>query len=184
MDWAADVTDGPCRSPGPAQSQSGCRNRAAQDLTVARLLWAVALMSLRPNLARFLSLPSDKRTMTVVRFLGLRHLLQAGCTRSATSRQVGIILDLLHSISMLLLAVLDIRRRRMAFVDAAVACGFVLGGLAAGATNQEGNRETDVAGLLLLGQPCPTRAGSIVMKRIRQSHGCLRLSDTVEAWSP
>jgi len=60
-----------------------------------------------------------------------------------------------HSVSMLLLALLDARRRRVALVDAVVACGFALGGLAALAANHGVHREVIETGCGSVGHLTP-----------------------------
>jgi len=130
------MTNGPGRSQGSIHLRSGRQNRAVQGFAVARLGWGIALLSLRPSQARSLSLPSDKRMMMIARLLGLRHLIQAVCTRTRPSRQVGVVVDMVHSVSMLLVALSDAKRRKAALLDAAVAGGFAIVGLATVTANQ------------------------------------------------
>jgi hypothetical protein len=89
----------------------------------------------------------DTRSITVARALGLRHLVQAAWSRgSRSSQQVGAVIDLLHGASMLLLALCDAKRRRVALLDAGVACAFALGGRASRA-NDRVTLEADTDGI-------------------------------------
>ncbi|MBG0739891.1 hypothetical protein IV500_10885 [Paeniglutamicibacter antarcticus] len=85
---------------------------------------------------RVAGLRLDDRAAAVVRVLGARHLLQAvavsavqavaeqGSSLSGTAHRLGAAVDVLHSASMVLLALADAKRRRAALMDAAVACLF------------------------------------------------------------
>ncbi|MCZ2401967.1 hypothetical protein IV498_01890 [Paenarthrobacter sp. Z7-10] len=67
----------------------------------------------------------DSRAAAVVRVLGARHLLQAAVLGLAPAspmlHRCGSVVDVLHSASMVLLAVFDRRRRSAALADAVVA---------------------------------------------------------------
>jgi hypothetical protein len=71
--------------------------------------------------------PVDSRTLTVTRLLGARHLVQAFVSGLIPTRRVlvvGGLVDLSHSASMALLGEFDPGRRRLAWVDGAVAAGW------------------------------------------------------------
>ncbi|GAA2047852.1 hypothetical protein [Leifsonia soli] len=73
----------------------------------------------------------DKRLRVVLRILGARHLVQAALAmrRPRAAHPIGGVVDLLHSATMLTLALLDHRRRRAATLNAAVAALFAAGEL-------------------------------------------------------
>jgi hypothetical protein len=79
-----------------------------------------------------LGVPTDRRAQVVVRILGTRHLLQAGAVATTPDHRdalaVGSVVDALHAISMVALAAVDRRRRRLAVADAGVATAFALAG--------------------------------------------------------
>lgn len=100
---------------------------------MARVGWGGLLVVAAPRLIRAIGLPSDTRTIVVVRVLGLRHLVQAAVVRQkASSVRVGAWIDLIHGSSMVVFALLDAPKRRAALLDAVVAFGFAAGGLATG----------------------------------------------------
>ena len=68
----------------------------------------------------------DERLRTTVRILGARHIVQALLTVASRGRlhRVGGVVDLVHAASMLGLAAVDARRRRVAIVSAAIATLF------------------------------------------------------------
>jgi hypothetical protein len=74
----------------------------------------------------------DRRARLVLRVLGARHLIQAGVVSSAPARgralAVGCGVDAIHAASMVLLAAVDRRRRRLAVADAGVAGAFAATG--------------------------------------------------------
>ena len=73
----------------------------------------------------------DWRGRTLARVLGVRHLLQAiVSTRTGidAQRQMGSVVDRMDAASMLVVAVLNPRRRRLALIDATVASLFSLAG--------------------------------------------------------
>ena len=68
--------------------------------------------------------------MATMRVLGLRHLVQAAVVGGRGQHvRGGALVDLLHGVSMLLLACIDTRRRKAALLDAGVAFAFAAGGL-------------------------------------------------------
>lgn len=81
----------------------------------------------------------DSRASAVVRVLGARHVLQATVLGLVPGVRVlhscGSAVDILHSASMVLLAVFDRRRRTAALADAAVAALFAIAELRAGRRN-------------------------------------------------
>ena len=101
-------------------------------LSKVRVSWGCFLLVLPSGLTRAVGLPSDKRFMETMRVLGLRHLVQAAVVGGRSRRAlVGVLVDLIHGTSMLLLACVDTRRRRAALLDACVAFSFAAGGLTA-----------------------------------------------------
>lgn len=74
----------------------------------------------------------DRRARLVLRVLGTRHLIQAGVVSSTGARRwalaVGCGVDAIHAASMVLLAAVDRRRRRLAVADAGVAGAFAATG--------------------------------------------------------
>lgn len=84
--------------------------------------------------ARRLGVELDHHARVVVRVLATRQLLQAAVTAAMPTtdvRHLGAGVDALHAASMVALAVVDSRRRRMALADAAVATAFaIIGGRA------------------------------------------------------
>ena len=67
----------------------------------------------------------DARVRAVMRILGARHLIQAvavGAVPTSTALHLGAgVVDALHSVSMIALAIADRRRRRPAAMDAVIA---------------------------------------------------------------
>ena len=108
-------------------------SRAQTAFAVARVSWGCMLLVLPLRLVRTLGLPSDRRAIATIRVLGLRHLVQAAVVGDRGRRiRVGALVDLLHIVSMLLLARFDVPRRRAALFDATVAFGLGAGGLIVG----------------------------------------------------
>lgn len=70
--------------------------------------------------------PADDRARIVSRILGARHLAQAALTAKgdAVAHLLGGAVDLTHSASMVLLALVDRRRRREAATSATIALAF------------------------------------------------------------
>ncbi len=86
--------------------------------------------------------PADRRTRRTVRVLGGRQLVQAvgtGADPTATVLAVGAAVDVVHGLTMVVLAVVDRRRRRVALGDALIAAAFACVGvaLAAGAWRRQ-----------------------------------------------
>jgi hypothetical protein len=79
-----------------------------------------------------LGVPTDRRARVVVRILGARYLLQAGAVSTTPDHRdalaVGSVVDAIHAVSMVLLAAVDRRRRRLAVADAGAATAFALAG--------------------------------------------------------
>ncbi len=100
-------------------------------LEMTRLAYGALLLSSPDAVARAVGAGRlDGRDRLVARILGARHVGQALVT-SHSGPQLGRLwpaVDLLHAASMVALAVLDPRRRRVAAADAVVASLFTLGG--------------------------------------------------------
>lgn len=110
-------------TPNPSHRTSESAPRGGWPAFVlVRAGWGLVLLGVPPGLLRSLGVPSGGMGIRVVRLLGLRHLLQAAAQASGRGRgRVGALVDLLHGMSMLLLAIVDARRRRAALADAVVA---------------------------------------------------------------
>jgi hypothetical protein len=108
----------------------GSRQQTA--LLLFRTGWAILLIGLPPRFMPSLGLPEHGLGATVVRVLGLRHLVQAAAQVDGGSRarRIGVVLDFAHGTTMLLLGGVDARRRRATFLDAAVAFSLAVWGLA------------------------------------------------------
>ena len=121
----------PGGDPGSASSTP-----AHTAFVVARVSWGCLLLLAPPGLTGALGLSSDRRATATMRVLGLRHLVQAAFVGSRGQHvRGGALVDLLHGVSMLLLACFDTRRRKAALLDAGVAVAFA----AAGMKTQTGN---------------------------------------------
>ena len=103
---------------------------AQTAFVAARVSWGCLLLVVPPGLTGALGLSSDRRAMATMRVLGLRHLVQAAVVGGRGQHiRSGALVDLLHGVSMLLLARIDTRRRKAALIDASVAFAFAAGGL-------------------------------------------------------
>ncbi|MGH3196250.1 MAG: hypothetical protein ACRDOH_03430 [Streptosporangiaceae bacterium] len=105
---------------------------AAHWLPVIRGVYGLALLSGPGPLIRLADGPGDGRARGAARVLGARQLTQAALTApepSATTLALGVEADLAHAVSMLGLAVLDRRRRRLGYADAVVATAFAAVGV-------------------------------------------------------
>jgi hypothetical protein len=75
----------------------------------------------------------DRRARVVVRILGARNVIQSVVISLAPARAyapaIGAAVDALHAASMVALAAVDERRRRLALADAGVAAAFGAAGL-------------------------------------------------------
>ena len=108
----------------------GSRQQTA--LLLFRTGWAILLIGFPRRFMPSLGLPENGLGATVVRVLGLRHLVQAGAQVGGGSRarRLGVVVDFTHGTSMLLLGGVDARRRRATLLDAAVALSLAVWGLA------------------------------------------------------
>lgn len=107
--------------------------RRQQTIFLAcRICWGVVLTGLPPRVLRSIGFPPHGLSTMVLRALGLRHLIQAGAQVGGGSRtrRIGVALDFAHGTSMLLLGGVDARRRKVSFLDAAVATSLAVWGLA------------------------------------------------------
>ena len=103
---------------------------AQKAFVAARVSWGCFLLIVPPGLTGALGLSSDRRAMTTIRVLGIRHLVQAAVVGGRGQHvRGGALVDVLHGFSMLLLACFDTRRRKAVLLDAGVAFAFATGGL-------------------------------------------------------
>lgn len=96
-----------------------------------RAVWGTLQLLAPGYVAGRLGLELDHRARAVARVLAFRHLVQAALTSVIATtevRQLGVVVDALHAVSMVGLAVVDPRRRRLALTDAAVATAFAIAG--------------------------------------------------------
>ncbi len=96
--------------------------------------YGLAQLAVPGVLGRVLGLRLDRAQRRVARVLGARHLTQAALSAPAPTAPVlalGVEVDLLHSASMLGLAVFDRSQRRPALTSAVVAAGFAAVGMRA-----------------------------------------------------
>jgi hypothetical protein len=79
-----------------------------------------------------LAVPVDHRARIFVRILGARYVAQAFLVSSAPGRRyalaMGAAVDVIHAASMVALAAVDVRRRRLAMADAGAAVAFAAAG--------------------------------------------------------
>lgn len=103
---------------------------SADDLSrleLVRACWgAYELGQARTTASAMAGHPSDRVADRVVRVLGMRHLAQAALTVNAdpVAHLLGGAVDVTHSASMVLLAMLSRKRRRGALASAAIALAF------------------------------------------------------------
>jgi hypothetical protein len=114
----------------------------------------------------------DEAARVVLRALGARHVLQAvgsGVAPGPSVLRVGALVDALHGLSDLVLAVLDPRRARVALVDAAIAAAWCLASLrdARRAPGSTWTRRERLAGAVLgaLGSPVPLARRAVAVLR-------------------
>lgn len=102
---------------------------------IARALYGTFLLVAPHTAIRTVTGESDRRVAaTVVRVLGVRHLLQSLTIERSESCGwliVGIVLDIIHALSMVAVAIFKPNNRRLATLSVAVACGWTLNGLRA-----------------------------------------------------
>lgn len=105
------------------------RRRQTRTAAAARGLWGLTCL-LRPgDVVRAAGGGRDGTSMTFVRVLGARELVQAAATAAFPSPRtvrIGVAVDLLHALSMCGLAVVDSRRRLPALVNTATATGWAV----------------------------------------------------------
>jgi hypothetical protein len=94
-----------------------------------RIAWAALLLGTPALVRRAAGEDEPDRTWAVVaRVLGARHLAQAWLERDGRRDriEIGAGVDALHAVSALGFGLRTRRHRRLAFLDAAVACSFAL----------------------------------------------------------
>lgn len=112
--------------------------RRIRTAAAVRAGWAVVLLGFPRQLLRAGgSGPAPAAAVAAVRVLGLRHLLQAGTSAVSASGSVeglGALIDTMHAVSCVGLAVGSSRWRRVALADVFIEAGF--------ATSSWSNRST------------------------------------------
>lgn len=97
----------------------------------ARAGWGIALLLAPDRIVRVLSgRPPTTAARVVARVLGARQLTQACASAlwpGSTARALGLVTDVLHSLSGLAFALLPTRWRRGALLDASLAALFAAG---------------------------------------------------------
>lgn len=105
----------------------------ARSLAAARCAWAVTCLTSPGRVVVAAGGEPDPRAVWFARALGARDLAQGLVTLAAPTRRVlagGVVVDGLHSVSVLALAVADASRRRPALLNALTATCCALLGLA------------------------------------------------------
>jgi hypothetical protein len=135
---------------------------AVDRWAAARACYGVALCAAPAALIRLTGPPGSRgtgaggaaapgrRTRDVVRILGARHLAQAAVSVRWPTRRIlaaSAATDVAHAASMIALAVLDQRRRRVAIIDALVATTFAAAGIAAAGRSSAADPATGPADL-------------------------------------
>ena len=108
------------------------RTPAARWFPVIRGAYGVTLLGVPGLLTRLAGRPGDRWARGAARLLGARQLAQAVLTApepGVMTLALGVEADLAHAVSMLGLAVLDRRRRRLGYTDAVVAIAFAAAGV-------------------------------------------------------
>ena len=91
---------------------------------LARFVYGVVLLVASERLAWTVAGESASHVHEIGCMLGVRHVLQALTVDRRGSRSwlaVGVVIDVLHALSMIVLAVLSSDHRRLAVLDAVVA---------------------------------------------------------------
>ncbi len=100
---------------------------------IVRASYATLLLLASGTVVRLVSGGSEDRVTTVAgRVLGFRHLAQAlivDCAGTRSRLLVGVVIDAVHALSMLGLALSSKGYRRPAALDAVLATGWTLNGL-------------------------------------------------------
>jgi hypothetical protein len=103
---------------------------------LVRAGWGLALLAVPDRVGADLGVAEpDTRARVVARVLGARHLAQAAVTLARPTPRLlrwGGVVDLAHASTGLVLALADVRYRRAALTDAAIATGFGVRGLQTG----------------------------------------------------
>lgn len=113
---------------------------------------------------RLFSPPLDARARAVARVLGARQLGQAVASGGSPGYPVlalGVEVDLLHSASMVMLGIVDRRRRKMALCDALIAASFALAGALAARRGTPDQQPASASRLDLLRQRCAARLARV-----------------------
>ncbi len=112
-------------------------------VTIRSAYGAVLLLTPSPGLAVLAGSPVDRGALVVARILGTRELVQSALTGRHPTRKrllAGAGVDTLHAASMLALARLDDRHRRLALHNAATATLLATASVAGAATTPVGVR--------------------------------------------
>ena len=93
-------------------------------LTIFRAVYGVFLLVASNTIVEIVTGERSRMAVTVGRLIGTRHVIQAlalSQTRSEDWKAVGIATDILHALSMVAVAALSERYRRLAVLAAAAA---------------------------------------------------------------
>jgi hypothetical protein len=124
-------------------------SRGRSGLVLLQALWGVTLLIAPGKVLRLLGGADEDRTpRTIMRVLGLRHVLQASAERvfGDPALRLGVWIDELHGLTALGFACTDSRWRRAALADAAITGAFVTFGLIDGGAGQESCRSKAASG--------------------------------------
>lgn len=95
-----------------------------RPLATIRATYGVFLLVMSDIVVKRITTERSRMGVTVGRVLGLRHVMQAlalNQTRSGSLLTVGVVMDVLHALSMTVVAVRSDKYRRLATLDAIVA---------------------------------------------------------------
>ncbi len=76
----------------------------------------------------------DRRCLRAARLVGARHLVSAATIADRRRAMIAVVVDTAHAASMVGVALVDRRRRTIAFAAAAMATSFAIAGLAVAST--------------------------------------------------
>jgi hypothetical protein len=101
----------------------------------SRIVWGATCLLAPSTVTGGLGGPTDRRTITATRALGVRHLTQGVVSIVVPTRSVlvtGGLVDAVHCVTVALLGGLDCGRRRLAWCDGVIEAGFGVASVRAG----------------------------------------------------